>query len=103
MSGDVLRRKGSTYNVGQEEGGIFENVAERTAMTMLITDVLGEALGLPDEERRNLNLAAWGHDSGKKTERMWQKSIEQAETQGETAMLLQEESEALQKPGARKK
>lgn len=102
MSGEV-RRNGRPISIGQEEGGIFENVAEHTAMAMLITDVLGEKLGLSGEERANVNIAAWLHDSGKKTERMWQRAIEEAEAQGDEAPLFQGESDVLHEQGRRKK
>lgn len=77
MQGSVLDREGEPYENGQEEGNTWENVSEHCLKAMYITDVLGEALGLSEQERTNVNLAAWFHDSGKKTERMWQQAIEQ--------------------------
>lgn len=98
FSGEITDSNGELYELGQEEGGTFDNVAEHTAMALLITDVLGEAVGVPDTERGNINLAAWEHDSGKKTERMWQTSIENP-----TGALLQGEDTNLDKDGVRKK
>ncbi len=98
MTGNVAGiRKNSYYELGQE-GDVFENVAEHTAMALLITDVLGEALGLDMRQRGNLNLAAWEHDSGKKTERMWQRAIETADSE-----LISDEAHTLQVVGERKK
>jgi hypothetical protein len=103
FSGEVLSSKGESYDLGQKEAGTFDNVAEHTAMSMLITDVLGEALKLDMTERGNLNLAAWEHDSGKKTERMWQRAIENAEEGGENSALLGDEASKLHKLGERKR
>ncbi len=98
LSGEITDSDGELYELGQEEGGTFDNVADHTAMALVITDVLGEAFRLPDTERGNLNLAAWEHDSGKKTERMWQTSIE-----NHTDTLLQGEDTNLDKDGVRKR
>lgn len=87
MTGDVLDQDRNPYLIGQEEGGVFENVSEHCLMTMIITDVLGEALDLPDLERSNANLAAWFHDAGKKTERMWQRAIEESDVLGEEEII----------------
>ncbi|PJA38330.1 hypothetical protein CO181_00665 [candidate division WWE3 bacterium CG_4_9_14_3_um_filter_43_9] len=76
LGGVVYDQTGEIYPDGQEEGGAWENVAEHCLAAMLVTDVLGEALELSGDERKDLNLAAWLHDSGKKTERMWQRTIE---------------------------
>lgn len=97
-----LRGTIEAEGVGQEEGGTFSNVAEHTAMAMLITDVLGDKLGLSLRERGDLNVAAWLHDSGKKTERMWQRAIEEAENDAESD-LVKEEDGSLSAAGMRKK
>lgn len=103
LSGEVISENAESYTLGQEEGGTFDNVAEHTGMSMLITDVLGEALKLDPTERGNLNLAAWEHDSGKKTERMWQRAIENAEEGGENSALLGDETSKLHRLGERKR
>lgn len=95
--GAVVDIHGEPYDLGQEEGGCFENVAEHTATAMIITDILGQKLGLERDERANLNLAAWLHDSGKKTERMRQRAIESGEGD-----LILDENDNLGKPGQRK-
>lgn len=102
MEGEVVDDLGQVIPVGQEERGVFGNVAEHMAMATLITDILGEKLGLGARQRADVNTAAWIHDSGKKTERMWQVAIEEAESDP-TSEFLTEESDEMSLVGARKK
>lgn len=73
IGGNVYSEKNERYALGQGEGGVWSNVAEHGAVGMIVADVLGEAFSLSTQERGELNLAVWLQDSGKKTERIWQK------------------------------
>lgn len=85
--GPVFDKHGKEYQLGQDERGVWENVVEHTGEATFITDVLAEAMGLKRRERVALNMAAWLHDSGKKTERMWQLAIEGANLEGDEGLL----------------
>ncbi|RJR15828.1 hypothetical protein C4579_01255 [Candidatus Microgenomates bacterium] len=76
MNGVVVASDGSVYEIERDEIGIWDNVSDHCAIGMMITDVLAEAMNAPDTVRREINAAFWLHDSGKKTERMWQIAIE---------------------------
>lgn len=96
MDGAVFDINGEAYDLGQEDGGDLDewrNVARHGLKTALITDVLGEVLGLSLEERRITNLAAVLHDSDKKTERNWQRALESDE---DVAALAEGQREGLQ-------
>lgn len=96
LSGDVLDKDGEVYDtLGQEEGGVWENVAEHGAVSMIVADVLGEAFGLSREERGFLNLAVWLQDSGKKTERMWQSVLEKKTGASEEKENASEEQQIM--------
>lgn len=76
---------------------IWENVSDHCAAGTLITDILSEALGLSQDDRIAINLAFWLHDSGKKTERMWQIAIEEGllvDEDGTEQMDSRDKSEA---------
>lgn len=75
MRGDVFDNEGQLYKPALEGRDIWENVSEHTGTAFLVTDVLGEALGLSTVERAKTNLAAWLHDSGKPTEIIWDRTI----------------------------
>ncbi len=79
MDVPVYDQTAQAFDPGQTEGGVWENVAEHSATATLVTDVLAEALHLKPNERRELNLAAWLHDSNKKTERRWHVEINAAD------------------------
>lgn len=96
MDGAVFDINGEAYDLRQEDGGDLDewrNVARHGLKAALITDVLGEALGLSLEQRRITNLAAMLHDSGKKTERNWQRALESDE---DVAALAEGQREGLQ-------
>ena len=79
MEGDVNDENGNPYElVGKDPKDIlgWEIVLRHCLMASLITDVLSDALSLNDEERRIANTVALLHDSGKRTERGWQRAIE---------------------------
>ena len=97
MEGTVSARDATPYDSGQDEGGIWENVSDHCATGTLITDILSEALGLSQDDRTATNLAFWLHDSGKKTERMWQIAIEEGlpmDEDGTERMDSRDKSEA---------
>jgi len=84
--GKVYDSHNSPYNTSQKYrgGGHHEwitwgKVPHHSLAATLVTDVLGEALELDTEYRANVNLAAWLHDSNKKTERNLQRAIERGE------------------------
>lgn len=65
----------------EDDGGLEEwvdkgRVLAHSLMTSIVTDVLGEALNLSPERRVILNISAFMHDSDKRRERIWQRSIE---------------------------
>lgn len=69
------------------EGGFWENVSHHCLTAAMVTDVLAQALQLPASDRIRLNLAAWFHDSEKKTERMWQRNLENSQMVSDTKQI----------------
>jgi hypothetical protein len=76
MHGIVCDYNGDEYN-NSEEYDIWDNVSNHCAMAVWLTDTLARSLGISDSQRSSVNMAIWLHDSGKKTERMWQRDIDE--------------------------
>lgn len=80
VSGEINDETGDTYDNPQalDETGkpdIWDNVSRHCLMGTHITDILAEAMGVSVEDRMMINQAFWLHDSGKKTERNWQRIL----------------------------